>query len=83
VNYSRYFTDADAARISPWLYSPIDRVVIDRLRKLHGPLPFRLQQIKDIDESEKFYLVQDLLGQAAAKVGVPRVWFDDNWGDRQ
>jgi hypothetical protein len=81
VNYSRYFTDADAARISPWLYSPIDRVVIDRLRKLHGLLPFR--QIKGINTPEKFYLVQDLLGQAAAKVGVPRVWFDDNWGDRQ
>jgi hypothetical protein len=81
VNYSRYFTDAEAAVIVPWLYSPIDGVVIRRLGRLNGPLPFR--KIKDIDEPEKFYRVQDLLGQAAAKVGVPRVWFDDNWGDRQ
>ena len=73
--------DAEAARISPWLYSPIDHVVINRLWKLHGPLPF--WQIKGIDTPDKFYLVQDLLGQAAAKVGVSRVWFDDNWGDRQ
>jgi hypothetical protein len=81
VNYRVYFTDAEAVRISPWLYSPIDGLVIHRLRNLHGTLPFR--QIKGIDTPEKFYLVQDLLGQAAAKVGVPRVWFDDNWGDRQ
>ena len=81
VNYSRYFTDSEAARITPWLYSPIDSVVINRLWELHSPLPF--SQIKDIDAPEKFYKVQDLLGQAAAEVGVPRVWFDDNWGDRQ
>ncbi len=61
VNYSRYFIDAEAARISPWLYSPIDSVVINRLWKLHSPLPF--WQIKGIDTPDKFYLVQDLLGQ--------------------
>jgi len=44
-------------------------------------LPFKA--IKEIDTTEKFYDVQELLGEAAAKVGVPRVWFDDNWGDRQ
>jgi hypothetical protein len=81
VNYSRYFTDAESACISPWLYCPIDSVVINRLWKLRGPLPF--SQIKGIDTPEKFYFVQDLLDHAAARVGVPRVWFDDNWGDRQ
>jgi hypothetical protein len=28
---------------------------------------------------EDFYHIQQELGEAAAKVGVPRVWFDDVW----
>lgn len=77
----RYFSDAEMERISPWLYVPIDSVVMKRLSTLGCRLPFKA--IKEIDTAEKFYGVQDLLGQAATKVGVPRVWFDDNWGDRQ
>ena len=78
---SRLFSDAEADRIAPWLYTPIDSIVIKRLRKLGVDPGFNL--IKDIDTAEKFYGVHDVLGQAAKKVGVPRVWFDDNWGDRQ
>ena len=81
VHNRRYFSDADVERISPWLYTPIDSIAIKRLRHLGCPLPFKA--IKEIDTTEKFYDVQELLGEAAAKVGVPRVWFDDNWGDRQ
>jgi hypothetical protein len=54
--------------------------VIRRLRKLGYAPPFR--SIKEIDSSGKFYDVQNALGEAARSIGVPRVWFDDNWGQR-
>jgi len=51
-----------------------------RLRELgEKPAVFK---ISGIDSPERFWRIQDLLGAAAARVGVPRVWFDDNWGDR-
>lgn len=78
---SRYFDDATVQRVSPWLYTPIDSIVLNRLRTVGCAVPFRA--IKDIDSAEKFYGLQDFLGRAAACVGIPRVWFDDNWGDRQ
>ncbi len=78
---SRYFDDTTVRRISPWLYAPVDSIVMKRLRAVGCSVPFRA--IKDIDSSRKFYRLQDLLSQASEKVGVPRVWFDDNWGDRQ
>lgn len=78
---SRYFTDAQVQAVAPWLYIPIDNIARQHLSKLGYPLPFK--SIKEIDTPEKFYGVQDLLGQAAARVGVPRIWFDDIWGDRQ
>jgi hypothetical protein len=78
---SRYFTDKDARRISQFLHAPIDGIVIKRLRKLRVRLPF--SRIKDIDTRKKFYDVQETLTFAASKAGIPRVWFDDNWGDRQ
>lgn len=78
---SRYFPDSVVRRVSPWLYVPIDSVGMKRLRQLGSHLPFA--RIKEIDSPEKFYTVQDLLGQAARRVDVPRVWFDDNWGERQ
>lgn len=78
---SRYFDDATVKRVSPWLYAPIDSIVLNRLRTVGCTVPF--QAIKDIDSAEKFYGLQELLGQAADRVGIPRVWFDDNWGDRQ
>jgi hypothetical protein len=78
---SRYFTDKDARKISRFLHAPIDSIVIKRLRKLRVHLPF--SRIKDIDSRKKFYDVQESLASAARKAGIPRVWFDDNWGDRQ
>ena len=77
---SRYFTEAKAEHITPWLYCPIDGVVIDRLRDLGYKLPF--ERIKDINTPKEFYDVQDMLGQAAEKAGVPRVWFDDVWSEQ-
>jgi hypothetical protein len=78
---SRYFTDRQVEQMSCWLYTPIDSIIIKRLLDRGAQLSFR--SIKQIDTAEKFYSVQELLGEAAAQVGVPRVWFDDNWGDRQ
>ena len=80
VLFSRYFPDADAERMAFWLYCPVDSVVMKRLREL-GEQP-GVFQISGIDSPARFWRIQDLLGDAAARVGVPRVWFDDNWGDR-
>jgi hypothetical protein len=52
-----------------------------RLRKLGMKLAF--DRIREIDTAERFFGVQQQLGEAARKVDVPRVWFDDNWGDRE
>lgn len=77
VMSSRYFTDAEAERIAPWLYTPLDRVALGRLRELgHPNAP---HAIKDVASAETFHGIQDDLGEAAARVGVPRVWFDDVW----
>lgn len=78
---SRYFSDAQVKRIREWLYIPIDSVVIKRLNSVGISLPFK--QIRQIDKAEKFYSVQEKLGEVAQEIGVPRVWFDDNWGNRQ
>ena len=78
---SRYFPDATMELLSPWLYAPVDSVVIKRLRELGVRLPFRA--IKEIDTARRFFAVQDTLAEAAKAAGVPRIWFDDNWGDRQ
>lgn len=76
----RYFTDKEVCRIEKWLYTPIDSVVIKELKRRGEELPF--DKIKDIDQ-ESFYQVQERLGGEAAKVGIPRIWFDDNvWGAR-
>jgi hypothetical protein len=81
VLQSRYFTDRQTVRLSRWLYTPVDSVVIRRLREMGLRPQFR--NIKSIDTSRKFYAVQQWLRKAAKPVGVPAVWFDDNWGDRQ
>ena len=81
VLHTRYFTETESSTIADWLYVPIDGILIQRLAKLGVSLPFR--QIREIDSPAKFYAVQDRLQEAAVKVGVPRVWFDDNWADRK
>ncbi|MBN1568336.1 MAG: hypothetical protein JXA73_10860 [Acidobacteria bacterium] len=78
---TRYFKDPIVDTIVPFLYSPIDSVVINRLLDLG--CDFGFLRIKDIDTPEKFYSIQDLLDKPAKAVGAPRIWFDDNWGDRQ
>jgi hypothetical protein len=80
VLFSRYFPDEDVRRIEPWLYCPVDSVVMKRLREL-GEHP-GANQISGIDSAQRFWRIQDLLGAAADPAGTPRVWFDDNWGDR-
>ena len=81
VMHRDYFNDVTASRLVGFLYVPIDGIVMKRLKKLGIRLGF--SQIKQIDNYKTFYDVQKMLGQAAQKVGVPRIWFDDNWGDRQ
>lgn len=78
---SRYFSDTDAEKISFFLHVPVDSVVIGRLREIGMRQPFA--KIKEIDTRAKFYGVQEALATAARPYGIPRVWFDDNWGDRQ
>jgi len=81
VAHTRVFKDGEVGRIERLLYVPLDRITMDRLLKLGVPLPFR--RIREIDSARKFYDVQSQLATAAKRVGVPPVWFDDNWGDRQ
>ncbi len=80
VSYSRYFTCEEAERIEPPLYCPIDGIVLERLDKARVPL--RVTWIREIDTRKKFDDLQGILQAAAAAAGVPRVWFDDVWGDR-
>jgi hypothetical protein len=81
VLHSRYFTDTQSERMQKFLYVPIDGIIIDKLCKLGEKLCF--DKIKEIDTREKFYEIQNRLGQAASEFSVPRVWFDDNWGNRK
>jgi hypothetical protein len=55
-------------------------LVIKRLRRVGVSLPF--DRINQVDSAQKFYYVQEALERAALECGIPRVWFDDNWGDR-
>jgi hypothetical protein len=81
VYNSRYFSDSVVDRVGFWLYVPLDSILLGRLRQLDCRTGLRA--IKDIDTAKKFFSVQNKLAEAAAKVRVPRVWFDDNWADRQ
>ncbi len=81
VIHRDFFNAKTANRLINFLYVPIDSLVMGRLKHLGIKLNF--SQIKQISSKKDFYGVQDMLGEAAQKVGVPRIWFDDNWGDRQ
>lgn len=80
VSHTRLFDDEEGARLELLLYVPLDSINIDRLRDIGAALPFSL--IREIDTSRKFYGAQELLEREARRVGVPRVWFDDNWAVR-
>ena len=43
-------------------------------------IPFR--RIKDVATARDFYSLQEILGDAARREGVPRIWFDDVWAVR-
>ncbi len=77
VMSSRCFSDTDAERIAPWLYTPLDRIALNRLSQLG--YPNGIHAIKHLDSARVFYRIQDDLSEAAARVGVPRIWFDDVW----
>lgn len=78
---SQYFGADEVTRIAPWLYVPIDSFVMKRVEVLGIKLEF--SRINQIDTAAKFYFIQDILGKSAASAGIPRIWFDDVWGDRQ
>ncbi|WP_416761910.1 hypothetical protein ACNI65_06530 [Roseateles sp. So40a] len=80
VNSPGLFDQAALSKIEPWLYVPVDSIVMNRLRQC-GVRP-SFSRIKEISTAEEFFEVQNLLGEVASGAGVPRIWFDDNWGHR-
>jgi len=80
VIHSHLFDQETSNKLSCYLYTPIDGIIMKKLKKVGFKLPFKA--IKDIDTADKFYNVQDALSKASDAVKVPRVWFDDNWGLR-
>lgn len=80
VLFSRYFSEEDARRIEPLLFCPVDGIVMERLARAGADPGVRF--IRELDEPT-FWRIQDALRVAAAEVGVPRVWFDDVWSDRE
>ena len=79
VEHCRYFNPEQAQKARQWLYCPIDKKVMDKMRQCGENLSFK--KIKEIDTEDLFYDVQKRLGEAADKVGVPRIWFDYVWSD--
>jgi hypothetical protein len=80
VLHSRLLPDAVVARLQHYLYVPIDTIVLKELKRVGAEVPFR--RIKDLATAQHFYLLQDLLGEAARRKHVPRIWFDDVWAVR-
>jgi len=81
IENCQYFNIDEVEETRKCLYVPIDDIIIKKLTECGVTLSFN--KIEEIDTPEKFYYVQDILQKVAVEVGVPRVWFDDNWGDRQ
>ena len=80
VIHSRQFNESTSNCLSYLLYTPIDNIIMKKLRQVGYKVPFK--SIKEIDTPSKFYDVQEALYEASSIVRVPRVWFDDNWGQR-
>jgi len=76
--FSRFLPAEEAGRLEPWLYCPVDGIVIDRMRRLGFDPGVRF--IREIDE-ENFWTIQARLGDGAASTGIARVWFDDIWSE--
>ena len=79
VLHSRFLTDAEVARVAPWLFVPVDSKVMERLADLGVKLPFT--QIRQIASKDAFYRVQNMLANNCDP-GIARVVFDDVWADR-
>jgi hypothetical protein len=80
VEHVRFYPDATAYELRTHLHVPIDGVLIDRMRELDVPVPSRT--IKGIANREMYRTFQQTIKEAADTVGVPPVWFDDNWAER-
>lgn len=79
VLYTRYFDDEDALRLQYFLYMPVDSVVMKHLRACG--VRVSPQRIKEIDSEEEFRAIQTLFAEAAGQAHVPKILFDDVWGE--
>lgn len=79
VLHSRYFPDQVVARVTPWLFVPVDGLLIKKLKVFGVKPPFT--KIREIATRQDFYFVQNLLAKSCPS-GVARVVFDDSWADR-
>jgi len=87
VLHTRYFNDATAKRLRPFLFVPVDKIVLRELRRCGVKLESKAKAIKQIDSKKKFFEIQDLLAKAARQAerrkgtDVPRILFDDVWSE--
>ncbi|TKJ37969.1 hypothetical protein CEE37_13485 [candidate division LCP-89 bacterium B3_LCP] len=72
----RIFDTKTTKRLIPWLYCPIDGIIMRKIQGLGYSLPYK--GIKNIDK-KFFYNIQNLLGEAAKQANFHRVYFDYNW----
>lgn len=79
VLYTRYFADEDALRLQDLLYMPVDSVVMKQLRACG--VRITPERIKEIDSEDEFRAIQALFTEAARQARVPRILFDDVWGE--
>lgn len=77
VLFRRCFGPVLARRMEPWLYVPIDREVIDRVKACGITAPDRIRRF----DRQTFSDLQDRLAVAAKKVRARRIWFDDLRGE--
>ncbi len=80
VLHTRYFDYKVVERLTPLLYVPVDRIVLNNLRK--AELDTRCRAIKDMSQ-ETFWQIQEWLAEAASNVGVPSIIFDDVWSNQE
>lgn len=81
ILYTRYFDDEDTLRLQSFLYMPVDSVVMKHLRA--RGVRIAAQRIKEIDSEEEFRAIQTLFAEAAKRAHVPRILFDDVWGENR
>ena len=80
VLHSRLLPDPVVNRIQRYLYVPIDAIVVKKVKRAGVEIPY--QRIKDVATARDFYSLQEILGDAARRERVPRIWFDDVWAVR-